>query len=787
VEPVRILVIDDDVRHADSVSHLLSSPEHAVTVEARPEAGFRLLQNQRFDILLLDLNMPGLTGLDILQRVQPARRGIKTIVISGERDIATVAPILRLGAFDYLSKPYAPEHLLTSVRNAQAQVRLERENASIQAQREAMNRTHAFLVNSSPDLIYILDREGRFTFINNQLTHVFGYAQDDLIGNHWTKLFPDPKLHDVVQFRIDDRRTGDRATRHFEFDYSDAHDRRHVIELSAMGLYETVADKPSFVGTYGIVRDVTEARRTARVLMQSQQKFYGLFMNSPDAVFISRLDDGQLIEANDNFATMIAELAPGDVTSDAAIWGSAATRAQFVSDLDRSPRRAQFLLERELPDGPRCFEITARRLSLDHAECMMATLRDLTAQKQAERDRLHLETQLQQSSKMEAIGQLAGGIAHDFNNILASIIGYTELALVSLPDEPPGVASYLNEVVAAGQRARDLISQMLTFTRAHRGRPELTPLSTSVTEVSRMLRAAIPRTIDIDTVMADDLPPVLIDPIQLQQIVINLLINARDAIDGHGRILVGASCAERSGVCVACSSAYEGRYVMLTVADTGHGIPEALHKKIFDMFVSTREPDRGTGIGLWLIDTIVHEYDGHIGLESGPSGTKFHVLLPVTARLAQPAQAPPPKSLIAPAVRGQGRIIVVDDELSVANFVSEVLRSAGYDVRVFNDSDAARAHIRRHPEQISLVLTDQSMPQVTGFEIAEAARQSDPAVPVVILTGLADNIDAGKLAQQGVAQLIPKPFRIEALLNAVRAHIRRGDTTVSVTDSDTVQ
>jgi PAS domain S-box-containing protein len=784
VQPVKILVIDDDMRHATSVSALLASSSYEVAIETDAEAGLARLQQDEADILLLDLNMPNLSGVEVLKQAQPARRGVKTIVLSGEQDVSAVAPILHLGAFDYLAKPYAPERLLSSVRNAERQIRLERDNQRIQAQREASNRRHEFLINSSPDMIFVLDDAGNFTFINNKLKHIFDYEEADVIGRHWTAVV-DPSLRELLRHRMDERRTGDRATRHHEFDFQDRQGKLHVIELSSMGLYETVGDRPTFVGTYGIVRDVTEPRKTARVLSQSQQKFYGLFMNSPDAVFISRIDDGSLIESNDNFATMMTDLAGGDLTSDLPIWGGRRARQRFVAGLKNSPRRHRTVLERKLTDGARFFEITARKLHLDGTDCMMASLKDLTAQIQAERDRLHLETQLQQASKMEAIGQLAGGIAHDFNNILASIIGYTELALVSLPKSQDSVAEYLTEVVGAGQRARDLISQMLTFTRAHRGRAELTTIDGSISEVSRMLRAAIPRSIDIVTELTEAVPPVLIDPVQLQQVVINLLINARDAIDGAGRITVLAKSGHASGTCVSCGGNFDGNYVILTVADTGHGIPEEMQKKIFDMFVSTREPGRGTGIGLWLIHTIVHEYEGHVRLESSTDGSRFHILLPTTAATQRDAALPAPSLLDSSSPQPKGRVIVIDDELSVANFISEVLRNAGYDVLVFHDSTAARNHIKSAAPHIGLILTDQAMPQVSGLDIAALAMTLEPPPPVVILTGFADRADNAKLAQLGVAQLLEKPFRIEVLLHAVRRHIRVDEAREQVTGTHT--
>ncbi len=771
----QVLVVDDDARHAASVRELLNAHGYTVEFEVEGSRGLQRLNDDPVEVLILDLDMPNMSGIEVLQALVNHRSSPKTIVVSGESHVEKITPILRLGAYDYLPKPYEPQQLLTSVRNALARTRLERENKTMLEEKEAANRRDAFLINASPDLIYMLDVAGRFTFVNDQLRDVFGYDRETLIGRDWQVLVS-AELRSALKHHVDERRTGARATQHLEFEYRDPRGRTHVVELSAMGLYDGNRPKAAeFAGTYGILRDVTESRRTARALAQSRQKFQALFMNSPDPVFISRLADGLLIEANDNFSRMMQELGAADGQSDLSVWGDVAHRDAFVDGLLRAPHRNQAMLERELLGARRYFEVTGRTLEIDSEPCLIASLRDVTSQKQAETDRLNLETQLQQASKMEAIGQLAGGIAHDFNNILASIIGYTELSLAApAAADTSQVHGYLREVIAAGQRARDLISQMLTFTRAHRGKPVSIKVSDSIAEVSRMLRAAIPKTIHLETSAAEDEPPVEIDPVQLQQIVLNLLINARDAITGNGRIDVRVGRVTAQGRCASCEATLENDHVEIAVADTGHGISEELLPRIFDMFVSTRAPTGGSGIGLWLIHTLVHEYDGHITVETNARGTTFHVLLPIDGSKRRIAEAPADEAPYLP----DGHVLVVDDEVSVGNFIGEVLRNAGFQTLVFHDSALAFEHLRAHHSEVALVLTDQSMPQVSGLELAELARSLPNGPPVVIITGYADKADKGRIEELGVRRLLSKPFRIEHLLDAVRTHARMNGTAI---------
>ena len=780
----QILIVDDDVRHASSVRDLLSAHGYQVDYETRGADGLSRLGSDAIDILILDLNMPDLSGIEVLQSLSRTGRQVKTIVVSGESAVDNVTPILRLGAYDYLPKPYEPAQLLTSVRNALQGIALERQNRAMGKRQEAANKRHEFLVNASPDLIYLLDKEGNFSFINNQLRNVFDYNSGNLLGHSWHQLLGErsAQLEARLQYRMNERRTGDRATTNLEFDFEVTPGNNHILELSAMGLYS--ANDQEFSGTYGILRDVTPSRSTARRLAQSQQKFYGLFMNSPDPVFMSRLEDGLLIEGNENFMALISDLdstpfeqvdaQSGDnmsvqeVVTDHALWTEEHSREEFIQSLKAAPHRFQRIYDRTLGNQLHSLEITARMLDIDGASCMLAAVRDLTEQKRAENDRLQLEKQLQESSKMEAIGQLAGGIAHDFNNILASIIGYTELALSnSSRSDSKQVQNYLAEVVTAGQRARDLISQMLTFTRTHRGNAQQVDMRQSISEVSRMLRAAIPRSIEIDTAYAESLPAINIDPVQLQQIVINLLINARDAISGPGRIQLDVRPMERQQHCASCDRLIEGEYIQLSVADSGHGIPDTVLPSIFEMFVSTREPGRGTGIGLWLIHTIVHEYQGHINVESTPGkGTTFRIFFPNSIPDIEPVNDSGLYSVVD--IPPSGKVLIIDDEVSVSNFLGEVMSSAGYDVVIYKSSPEALDYLQHHVDELSLIITDYAMPNISGLDIAEHAKLRNKALPVIVISGHASNLDLNRLDGLAIESFLPKPFRIDELLSQVR-------------------
>ena len=771
----RLLLVDDDERYLRSLEALIASHGFDVQAVHSGTQAIELLRREAFDVVVLDLNMPGVGGVEILGFLATDTHNVKSIVVSGEASPARIAPVLRHGASDYLLKPCPPSQLIASIKNQIARKRLEDENETMQERIEQSDQLHRYLVNQSPDVIYMLDEEGRFTFLNSKVNEVFGCDRTTLLGQHWTALF-DAEDESTARYRFDERRTGTRATRHHEMrarPLGTNHER--YLEVTSMGIWRPGVDgTPVFAGTYGVARDVTARRATALALAESQRKFYSLFQSSPDAIFISRLTDGVVLEGNASFRALSdgqQRRGASSADSDAFLWPTTSARALFVDRLARMPEHVDQELVLELAHGPHHLQLATRLLVVEGDECMLGTLRDLTTAKRAERERLALENQLQEARKLEAIGQLAGGIAHDFNNILASMIGYTELAAEAGPriDEAKR-RSYLDQVIDAGQRARDLIAQMLSFSRTNRDNAAHIDLGREMEHTLRMLRAAIPTTIDIDYLPAiPALPAVFMDPVHLQQVLINLFVNARDAIAavgaGVGKITLAARCRPEHGVCVSCGGAFEGEWVTLEVSDTGGGIATDLLPRIFDRFVTSRESGQGTGIGLAVVHSFVHEYGGHVQIEApAGGGTLFKVLLPRSAETPR-ATSTAASTALALSFGGVGRILVVDDEASVGNMMAETLRSAGYEVVLYNDAVAAWDYIESRSQELDLVVTDQTMPRLSGLELSARVKRIPAAPPVVLVTGYQDTARARAV---GVEHVLLKPFSLAELLNVAR-------------------
>ena len=633
-----ILILDDDQAHAKSVALLLAAYGMPAEVRDDPFAVLDELRDTHPDLLLLDLNMPSLTGLEVLAHLRNAGIEIATIVVSGERDIATIAPLLRLGAVDFLPKPFDPAQLINSVRNVLERVSLARENARLAAQMRDEQAVQRLILGASPDAVYMLDGQGHLIFANDRFRQTFGVPEATVMGalDH----LPSDLLH-LMHRRGQSGEVG--KTQHREIRWIAPEGDTRIFDVATTPIAPTPEDG-SLVGIYG-------------------------------------------------------------------------------------------------------------------------SLRDVTAQKTSEEARMELQNRLQQASKMEAIGQIAGGIAHDFNNILASMVGYAELVRRSrgrLPEER--VDGCLDEVISAGYRARDLIAQMLAFSRASRGAPRSVDLKSAIADVSRMLRAAIPGVVELKTDRVSPVRSVWADPVQIQQIVINLLVNARDALAeiGAGRIDVSLLESSPKGICSACGMVIEGTKIVLTVSDSGHGISDDVRERLFDMYFTTRAPGKGTGIGLWMVNRLVHEYEGHILVESSPgAGASFSVVFPPAPASLTPEAATYPPSVIR---RPAGRVVLIDDEVSVVNFMSEALRDAGYEVVVFHESLPALRYLEQHHEHVTAVLTDQHMPLMSGVDLTTRLRELRLDLPIALVSANLDQATAFSGNQAPFNRVLAKPFRMDELV-----------------------
>ena len=382
-------------------------------------------------------------------------------------------------------------------------------------------------------------------------------------------------------------------------------------------------------------------------------------------------------------------------------------------------------------------------------------------------ERTRLETQLIQAQKMEAIGQLAGGVAHDFNNLLTAILGFADIALKRVGSKDP-LTDDLGQIRNAGQRASELTRQLLAFSRKQIIAPRVVDLNTVVHGMEKLLRRVIGEDIDLITVLNPHLGRVKADVGQLEQVIMNLAVNARDAMPQGGKITIKSADADLDEAYARSHVAVKpGPYVMLAVSDTGCGMDKATLARLFEPFFTTKDKGKGTGLGLSTVYGIVKQSNGNIWVYSEPGqGSTFKIYLP---RVEEPLAAPRPGDVRKSAAGGSEVILVVEDDEMVRNLARVVLRQVGYAVLEAGNGDEALRLCEKHPGRIHLLLTDVIMPQMGGRELARRLKQLRPDLRIVFFSGYTSNaIVHHGILESGLA-FLQKPFTLDALTQKVRA------------------
>jgi len=610
---------------------------------------------------------------------------------------------------------------------------------------------------------------------NERCAQIIGYQPEDMPGDarDWrANTHPDDLPHVLEHFRAHVVR-GETPLLRVEY-RTRARDGQWLWVLNWGRVIERDATGRA-LRAVGVFQDISQLKNAETALRESEARLRTIVDSSPVGIFLCDVD-GHVAYRNHTLR-VIHGTGPDD---DYGLgW------ARFVHPDDRRRVLHDWSRYAQAPDGlydtvwrtcsptrgERLLRVRAAVIREDRRVLGFAgTVEDVTDQREAEVRERRLQRQLQQAQKMEAIGQLTGGIAHDFNNSLATILGFAGLAQRRAAADDPKLRQYLEAIRQAGEHARDLVEKMLAFSRSAPGE-DLQAIAAQplIAETKRMLQAVIPATIQIDTVVEDDVPPVQMDATAFNQILFNLALNARDAIVEHGNIRVCLTAPRHvRGECTACRSALDGDYIELSVADDGVGITAELLHRIFDPFFSTKEVGKGTGMGLSILHGIVHRAGGHVVVESTPgAGTTMRVLLQVAPPSLQ--CTPTTRVTLQPVSTSQAHVLIVDDNPSVANFLRELLEGRGYRTTVFNDPGEVLSWLERSDVQPDVLVSDQTMPGLTGLELVAALRPRLPGLPALLCTGLTDSVDAGAARDCGVRRIFVKPIETDEFLAELAA------------------
>ncbi len=527
---------------------------------------------------------------------------------------------------------------------------------------------------------------------------------------------------------------------------------KHPITASTVDALSAVADEIAL----GVFRS-----RAQTALGESEEKYRLIFDNASDAIFIAQDDDIKF----PNKATLQAIGYSADELAHLKL-----TELIHPEDREDVVRRHLMRMNGKVPGQPKPYRVIRKDGQIVWVEPKAVTiqwegrpaslnfLRDITR-------RVVMKERMERSQRLEAIGTLAGGIAHDFNNILSAIIGYTEIAIMDAQERSP-LKKHLSKVLQAGDRARHLVEQILTFSRQGGTEPKPVQIRLIVMEALKLLRATLPATIDIHRQLKSN-ATVMADPTQIHQVVINLCTNAAQAMQqGGGKLTLTLEAVDLGFDFVSQHpDVSHGRYLRLSVEDTGPGIPEGIIGRVFDPFFTTKATGEGTGLGLSVVHGIVASHGGMVTVASKEgAGTVFHVYLPVID-----ADEPRPLSQENPLPLGTERVLLVDDEQFQVDIGRQLLGRLGYTVTTFTDSREALQHFLSTPEAHDIVITDMTMPRMTGDQLALSILAARPETPIILCTGYSDRIDAEKAAAMGIKGFALKPIIFKDIARLIRS------------------
>jgi two-component system cell cycle sensor histidine kinase/response regulator CckA len=772
---LRILNIEDQERDVSLITRHLTRAGYEVfshRVDAEKELHLAL-EGGDWDVILCDYSMPKFNALAALRIVKELSLDIPFIIISGTVGEAVAVEAMRAGAHDYLMKDNLVrlaatiERELQDTENRRARWKAEEQREQLVVQLESERRRLDTIVGNVPGIVWetFLEHpdDTNQDFVSEYVESMLGYTTEDWLSTpgFWlTIMHPDDQERMRIE-SIEAFEKGEQQRSEFRLIAKEGHD---VWVESHSAIIKDGAGKP--IGLRGVTIDISERKQAEAALRAAEEKYRSIFENAVEGIF-QATPEGRYVAANPAMARILGygsveEFLAERICFNPENYVVPGVRETIKQILEDAGLVAGFECEVVKKDGTRINTIQNVRAIHDDKGKLLhyeGSIEDVTERKM-------LETQLRQSQKLEAVGMLAGGIAHDFNNLLTVIGGYSDLTLTKLRAEDP-LRRHVTEISKASDRAAVLTRQLLAFSRKQVLQPKVLDLNSIVGEMEKLLRRLIGEDVKFRAVFSPEIGSVKADPGQIEQVIMNLAVNSRDAMPNGGTLTIETGNVvldeeyARTHVTVP-----PGHYVLLAVSDSGCGMDSATQARIFEPFFTTKEQGKGTGLGLSTVYGIVKQSGGSIWVYSEPGrGTTFKVYLPRVDEVPTTEV----RREIKETIKGSETILLAEDEEMVRELSNEVLVAYGYKVLEAANGGAALLICERYEGEIDLLLTDVVMPEMSGPELAQRLKQLRPNMKVLYMSGYTDNA----IVHQGVldegANFIQKPFAPVSLAEKVHS------------------
>jgi two-component system, cell cycle sensor histidine kinase and response regulator CckA len=617
---------------------------------------------------------------------------------------------------------------------------------------------------ASPDSVNINRLEdGLYVDINQGFTRLTGFTREDVIGKTSFEIgiWHDPADRQKLVRGVREKGFYENLEAQFR-----CKDGTLVTALMSAAII-SIHNEPHIIN---ITRDITELKEAGQSLRESEERFYKAFMSNPAPLVIAEIDTGRFIDVNDSWVQMIGygkEEQIGRTSTELGIWINPDDRLLFIQKLESLGHFKDERVEFRNKAGGIVYALwSAELITLAGKQVILGMLHDESERKANEKERLRLQAQLTQAQKMESVGRLAGGVAHDYNNMLSVIVGFTEMAMDKMqPDDP--LHADLAEILKAARRSIDITRQLLAFARKQTIAPKVVDLNTIVESMLRMLGRLIGENIDLAWMPGKQLWAVKIDPAQIDQILANLCVNARDAIEGVGKVTIETgNITFDDAYCEVHAGFLPGEFVLLAISDNGRGMDEETLGNIFEPFFTTKGVAEGTGLGLATVYGIVKQNNGYINVYSEPAnGTTFRIYLP--RHVGEQHHMIAATKIPTPVGRGE-TVLLVEDEPSIMRMAKMMLKRLGYQVLAVGSPRQALNLAEQHAGAIDLLITDVVMPEMSGRNLANQIHDLYPRIKTLFMSGYTANVIAHNGVLDEGVNFIQKPFSLHDLGIKVR-------------------
>jgi PAS domain S-box-containing protein len=765
-ELLRVLLVEDSPEDVALVLRTLRLGGYHIESE-RVESATELtaaLDRQSWDIIICDYKLPSFSGLEALRMLRERDQDTPFIFVSGSLGEDAAVSALKQGAQDYLLK----DKLKRLVPAVEREIREARERAWFRAERarnesalRASETKFRALIENSSDGIFLLNNDGRIAFCSSSVARILGYKPEELVGCPVNVLFhPDDREKAEAGFLDCITGNANFVTCRVRVRHKDNSWR------ITDGVCSNLLNAEGIHGLVVNFRDVTASAAAEIALLKSEERFAKAFTASPLPTIISTLAEKHFLNANPAFLKMSGYESSeviGHTADELSLWVDPHARETIAKSLEHSPPVEPVQTKFRTKSGEiRDVVLVADIIELDSVPCLLGIAQDVTETKR-------LEAKFLQAQKMEAIGRLAGGIAHDFNNLLM-IMGCSADLLQKSKGDSVKVDKYATQITEAVERASRLTLQLLAFSRQQVIKPSVQDLNRIIHELVKMMSRLLGEDVKVELNLESGLGSVEVDRGQIEQVIMNLAVNARDAMPDGGKLTVttanidmdsGHPHLQESGLA-------SGSYVMLSVADNGVGMNAETQSHMFEPFFTSKELGKGTGLGLATVYGIVKQSNGALWVYSEPGkGTDFHIYLPRVRKQFVATSGVEETG----ALDGTETILLAEDDDSLRHLFVDYLRSKGY--RVIEAVDGPNALHASEEEKglIHALVTDMIMPGFGGHKLAELLLARRPNIPVIFLSGYTDrtaNIHEFKFP----SSFLQKPFRLDALARTVRTALK---------------